>query len=368
MKLSEGSSAYCDLVRSVSAQVVVVGHGIAFFGIFKFLHEPRFPWMQNIAVILFFILSGFIITYTISSRIKTANDKQIPYGFGDFFIDRFSRIFSAFFPALLFVLCIDSLSIFMAPEKYTYFNAFNLKTFVANLFMLQDFPGFKVLDWDCCTSFGSARPFWSLAIEWYMYMFFGFLLLVFNKKPSLFHCGVLVLLGMIPFCNIIKPTGLTVVWLYGALAWLILAEKKLDSVSHQMKLFVSIMIFLAAVARVRLAHMNAYDPIFAFLLAILFLLGVDYCANIQFRPFIQRFIKVSASYSFTLYLVHYSVLDFIYTHLGSYNPYLLFIAGYMVSNAIAFMIGSWSETGLKVTLRKMLQRIRLRGTGDYIRA
>lgn len=44
-KLQEGSSLILDLIRGVSAQIVVIGHGISFFGIFTFLHEPNFPWM-----------------------------------------------------------------------------------------------------------------------------------------------------------------------------------------------------------------------------------------------------------------------------------------------------------------------------------
>ena len=44
-KLNEGSSVILHLIRDVSTQVVVIGHGISFFGIFTFLHEPNFPWM-----------------------------------------------------------------------------------------------------------------------------------------------------------------------------------------------------------------------------------------------------------------------------------------------------------------------------------
>ena len=63
-KLKEGSSVILDFIRGASAQVVVIGHGISFFGIFTFLHEPNFPWMQNIAVLIFFLLSGFLIPYS----------------------------------------------------------------------------------------------------------------------------------------------------------------------------------------------------------------------------------------------------------------------------------------------------------------
>ena len=60
-KLSEGGSVILDLIRGVSSQLVVVGHGISFFGIFAFLHQPNFPWMQNIAVLIFFYFQVLLL-------------------------------------------------------------------------------------------------------------------------------------------------------------------------------------------------------------------------------------------------------------------------------------------------------------------
>jgi hypothetical protein len=44
--------------------------------------------------------------------------------------------------------------------------------------MLQDFPGLPI------TSFGSARPFWMLAIEWWIYLFVGAVFFFIVKKKS----------------------------------------------------------------------------------------------------------------------------------------------------------------------------------------
>ena len=63
-KLTESNSIFLDLIRGLSSQLVVVGHGISFFGIFTSFHQPNFPWIQNIAVLIFFILSGFLISYS----------------------------------------------------------------------------------------------------------------------------------------------------------------------------------------------------------------------------------------------------------------------------------------------------------------
>ena len=99
VKLTKGNSIILDLIRGVSAQLVVIGHGISFFGIFKLVQQPNFPSIQNIAVLIFFILSGFLISY---STFRKSN-----YGFKQYFIDRFSRIYTAFIPSLLFVFLLD---------------------------------------------------------------------------------------------------------------------------------------------------------------------------------------------------------------------------------------------------------------------
>ena len=62
-KLSENSSLGLDVIRIIAIQMVVIGHGIRFTGVFPFFHFPNFPWIQNIGVVVFFLLSGFLITH-----------------------------------------------------------------------------------------------------------------------------------------------------------------------------------------------------------------------------------------------------------------------------------------------------------------
>ena len=66
-KISTESSTLLDFIRG-AAQLVVVGHGISFSGIAPYLQQPRFPYLQNIAVLVFFIISGFVISYSLSGK------------------------------------------------------------------------------------------------------------------------------------------------------------------------------------------------------------------------------------------------------------------------------------------------------------
>ena len=90
------TSVTLDLLRFCAAQAVCVGHSISFFGVADRLRPPMAPNMQNVGVLMFFVLSGFLIAHVLTRGIG-----QRSYGLAQFVIDRFARIYSAFLPALL---------------------------------------------------------------------------------------------------------------------------------------------------------------------------------------------------------------------------------------------------------------------------
>jgi peptidoglycan/LPS O-acetylase OafA/YrhL len=75
---------------------------IYFFHIAAQLRPPQFPFIQNIGVLIFFVMSGFLITATLLH-----NSAKPDYGFARYFIDRFARIYSGLLPALVFVIVTD---------------------------------------------------------------------------------------------------------------------------------------------------------------------------------------------------------------------------------------------------------------------
>ena len=70
--LGNGPSFFLDFLRAFSAQAVLFGHSFRYMGLFENLRPPQFPYIQNIAVVIFFFLSGFLITYTVVKK----NQKQ----------------------------------------------------------------------------------------------------------------------------------------------------------------------------------------------------------------------------------------------------------------------------------------------------
>lgn len=107
------------------------------------------------AVIIFFILSGFVIQYS-SQRKKDLT-------FGAYFKARFFRIYCIFIPALF----ISYLTACIGSESLENIQAGKL---IGNVLMLQDVSALKpgvLID----TYKGNA-PLWSLAYEWWFYMLF----------------------------------------------------------------------------------------------------------------------------------------------------------------------------------------------------
>ena len=133
------ASPLLDLIRMAAAQAVCFGHAISFFGVLPSLQPPHAPYLQNCAVQVFFVLSGFVIAYSLASR---AGDPG--YGFPEYFIDRWSRIYSAYLPALVVVVAIDYL--LLRAGRYEFPEYLTPAVFGANVLMLQNWAGF-FQDW-----------------------------------------------------------------------------------------------------------------------------------------------------------------------------------------------------------------------------
>jgi len=184
------TSVTLDLLRAVAAQMVCVGHGIAFF--MPPWRPAELPLMQNVGVLIFFVLSGLLISFTLIERSKNPS-----YGFGNFVLERFARIYSGLLPALVFVVVVDGVVIYAFDDK-TFASGYTAQTFVANLFMLEAYRGVPstYLQW---SAFGSASPLWTLAIEWHIYIFVAAVFFMWARpRQRLMMIGVAIIFCQVP--------------------------------------------------------------------------------------------------------------------------------------------------------------------------
>lgn len=155
-----------DYLRGFAAVYVLIYH---IFSLTNFIPET----IQNLffsfgqeAVMLFFLLSGFVIYISVHSKPDIS--------FSYYFIRRFRRIYFPFIIALI-------LSAFLAILNQKFLQQFSWTELIGNLLMLQDFsakPGVLV------RPFLQNYPLWSLSYEWWFYLlFFPLYKSVFFQRP-----------------------------------------------------------------------------------------------------------------------------------------------------------------------------------------
>lgn len=178
-KLSRASSASLDLMRAVAACAVMFGHlRTLFFTDFQQVESKSWPLgalyfltgFGHQAVMVFFVLSGFLISSTIL-RSHILGD----WAWREYAINRATRLYVVLIPGLLLGLLWDRLGSWLFAADGLYSHAIrdlgpavpleNLTpaAFFGNLFFLQTirYP-----------TFGSNGPLWSLANEFWYYVLF----------------------------------------------------------------------------------------------------------------------------------------------------------------------------------------------------
>ena len=165
---------------------------------------------------------------------------------------------------------------------YEYAADYHWPTAIANLFMLQDYPVFQILRrlhvpeqaW-FFKSFGSGRQFWTVSVEWWIYLTAGMatFLVLRRRPPSPAQWLVLGLVAVEPLYNLIGGPGdcLTLAWLIGGAANLgyrrIAADPRLAARSGRGPVALAwCALLVLASARLLFTHGRIYDAVFAALL------------------------------------------------------------------------------------------------------
>lgn len=325
--LTPSTSIALDLLRALAAQAVVFGHGFRLFGVY---HDGA-PVIQNLAVLVFFVLSGFLISMSLYN--KTYQGKQYP--FKAYFIDRFSRIYSGFLPVFLVVIAVDFIS--SSINDIPLPGATGGVQFIGNLFMLQDFPLLEQI-----TSYGSGRPFWTLAIEWWIYLAVGFAVLQVRRKVTVLNVVVLGLLSIVPVYNLFGGRGnaLTLTWFIGAAILPALLMVKPHRKQRLFALLLAALFLATAVARY-LTTFVEYEVTLAALLSLALFCLVFFTQTTSLK-LLERFekpIRFIAEYSYTLYLLHFTLIVFLRDTFGAnQDMHLLFWVAVVLANVVSIVL------------------------------
>lgn len=270
---------YGDLPPEQHTIVVAVAFGLTRLG--------------DVAVIAFFVLSGFLVGGKGAERIGTGTFRSLDYS-----IDRISRLMVPLVPTLL-------LSAFIGCLVHKDVSAWH---FVGNLFALQ---GVMV------PNFAGNYPLWSLAYEVWFYLLLWAIGTGAAKKS--FHIpSALALVLVCAVFTKLSPTYLFC-WIVGALAYL--RQPKAWSMSGTL---CSLSLCVYGVIAVQLASDSVSINVEAYRILIptrevgvlcfavgmaLFVQQIIRCVpDSQLAQKVERVGTILAAFSYTLYLTHYPIL------------------------------------------------------------
>lgn len=305
--LSTNSIAFLDLLRALAANLVLVGHTLDIFEVTGRLS------LGLVGVSMFFILSGFLILQSSLARIQRPG----PY-FAPYMIDRFARIFTAYVPVLILITFVTSLADFGRWGQDGISSG--PVAFLGNLVLLQDYPLFQAArrlagDTFYIRPYNTAEPIWAIPVEFWIYVVFGlgFFGLVMRERlrlPLSAALGAVALPVVIWNAAAGGGNGLSLVWLVGAMGGYVWFSSWRHS-PH--KLEIGMVVLLAAciclLGRGWKIGWNFQD-LGIVLCEVLIMLGsVSVLEGLRTLPHSLRSLcAFVASYSYSLYLVHNTVL------------------------------------------------------------
>ena len=349
-------SIYLDLVRFSAAMLVFLHH---------LDRKDIVPSGQAIlsghghtAVMLFFVLSGYVIAYVTDTREKA---------FATYAANRCSRIYSVALPAVLLTPLLDMVGRYMAPDLYAGSAPFDLwgVRILSSLLFTNEMWFFSIMSF-------SNLPYWSLNYEvWYYALFAAVHFL--DGRRRIITCAVIMLL-MGPKMLLLAPVWWIGVWAYRnqwgqkmseASGWLLFTGSLvLMSLFLHFELEENLRQWLRDTIGIERTKLLVSSQFFLshYLLAIIVVmnfLGMRAIAHrfgwLLLRA--ERPIRFTANYTFTLYLFHLPLIWFFAALFQDELTGMAYYYAIMASVLVAvWLIGHITEDG-KEAYRGVFNRL-----------
>lgn len=359
-------STLLDFFRWVSAFIVLLAHSRSIF--FVPWGEVASPDVVSLTlytvsgwgdygVLAFFAISGYLIGGGTLEKMREGR-----FALSYYLIDRFSRIYIVLVPALLLVWLLDSAGLRWLNGSGIYTQAYpvgalpfpvdgviGLPPFLANALMLQNVA---------TPPFGTAQPLWSLSWEWWSYMIspflIGFMLRVGGWSAAML--AVVVGAGMVA-----GQLGYMLLWHLGILLALI-------KVRSRWLLLVGALLCVGMPLATRSGALAV-----SLLTQTMFLLGfVMLLSQLRHLRLPRWWLRLPnqrlASFSYSLYVLHTTVLVFLMAGLQTFagfprqlqpngRNYLLYAAFCLVAYVVAYGFAALTEFNTRSFRNWLNQRL-----------
>ncbi|HVC59032.1 MAG TPA: acyltransferase [Acetobacteraceae bacterium] len=296
--MNRATSVYLDVIRFTAALIVFLGH-VSGMHLTGGLFWQFGPYMTS-AVVVFFVLSGFVISYVTQRNESAASI---------YAINRAARVYSVALPALIVTFALDTVGRTIAPGAYNitwgYVATGRLGQFASSAFFTGEL-------WNRDIVPGSCLLYWSLDYEIWYYVMFGLALFAPRRWSPLLLAAICIVAG--PKIVLAAP-----LWLLGVGCQRLAAERIPGPASGAILCFGSVALLLAYELFIRntyLPRLYRPDLINAYVVGVLFaahLIGFSsFAPTCRIRlGWLVPPIRWFAGATFTLYLFHAPIAHFL---------------------------------------------------------
>jgi len=326
----KSDTLFLDGIRGFAAFYVMVGHSRWLlwegYTLGYSQHPDQYNWLETTivhvlssfrygheAVLLFFVLSGFVIHLRYAQYLKSDNQHQ--FDFVPFFLRRLKRIMPPLLLALLLTFIIDQIGLYLKLPIYSSATPYssinqnitpnhNWLILGGNLLFLMKFY---------VPVFGTNGPLWSLAYEWWFYMLYP-LMYIFLKRSftisTLIVFSLYLLVSVIPIKNVLLAEifSLYPCWWLGTLLAEIYSGRSKIKFSTIMPF--SLLLFITTLGNLNFSLRGFND----------FLWATGFCGIFSFLFWLQangiklkllQIMEPLGKISYSLYVIHMPIIVFL---------------------------------------------------------
>ena len=300
------------------------------------------------AVILFFLLSGFVIHYNYRGKVEVS--------YKNYYIKRARRIYPIYLLALFFPYLL-----WLVSQSPTAVNP-NLANFLGGIFMLQDlgrYPGVAIK-----TFYNS--PLWSISYEWFFYLIY-MPLLNFKPQNSIIKKGFfLSVIAFILFLffndRLFMTLSYFIIWAIGA----DIAESFMDYSKYIFRKFMTHLIIISLFIIGFLTQVNFEEKLklglypliqsYQFTATLIIITSVFLLQRIKFLGRIKdyKLITFFSNISYALYAIHYPICISIYQIFFKTEEVsvLAFLIGFIITIILSYLL----EVKLQMVINRKTNR------------
>ena len=312
-KLSPYFSLQLESLRGISAIVVLFSHSFqAFIAPFDLSLYSWVRLLGQAAVMIFFVLSGYLIGTSIQNNIQQHEN----FNLRQYIRQRYRRILPPFLFASAFSLILYALApTFFASHSHEFQNSFGMMIRTAYDIDTQDFLGsLFFLNGFITPTVSANAPLWSLSFEVWFYVLAGFL--PFLKDYGIAKIGFFILLLGLSILNF--------QFLFYFLLWLVAFASSFRQIQLRflsrlqlVKLVLFGLAFIIACADAYQFHVIEQADLYRvnYFVPFNLCMGLAFvCWIVQLQHQQSQYQPVwpqSANFSYTLYVTHFPLLLFI---------------------------------------------------------